>query len=311
MAIDYQMLWQALNSRQQTYLKIVFEIDQRNEQFYRRDWTVSRNAHPPPADQWRWIAYDGTPDGEEDTELRQRLRKAGLVDQGTGATFESLANRNYLKRKWSEPDFLGHQTLFVQITRLGRKLIRESIEGSSQPPPKLKKGQLQEWHWDALAQVYAAAPNALEAVNDIRRFSWRTWERLRHYTPPLMREQKTNYQAGSYKSSYIITQEGIRFYETQYEQYQAMYPDVATEKPSNKILSEPDDPLDRLILLMKRKRAGRGMVETSREVGISPSKLTQIEKGVIKNQAELDAVFAWLGVDASEFRLDLGGSNGK
>ncbi len=53
------------------------------------------------------------------------------------------------------------------------------------------------------------------------------------------------------------------------------------------------------------------MIETSREVGISPSKLAQIERGVIKNQAELDAVLAWLGVDAHEFRMDLGEPDGK
>ncbi len=217
MAINYQALWQTLNSRQQTYLKTIFEIDQRNEQLYKRTWKVSQNTFPPPAHQWRWIAYDGTSDEQEDTELRQRLRKAGLIDQGTGSTFEARANRNYIKRKWSEPDFLGHQTLFVQITRKGRKLIRENVEGSPKPSPKLKKGQLQKWHWDVLAQLYAVAPNAMVGINDIRRLSWRTWDRLVECTPPLVREQKTNYQAGSYKSSYIITQAGIRFYETQYE----------------------------------------------------------------------------------------------
>ena len=301
MALDYLALWQALNNRQQTYLKFIFEIDQQNEESYQRNWSVSRRGFPPPASEWRWISYDGGADGWGDTELRRRLRKEGFVDQGTGATFEALANRGYIKRKWSEPDLLGHQILYVQMTRRGRKLIRENIPDSSQRAPRLKKGQLQSWQWDALARLYAAAPEALAETKGITRNSW---ERLENYTPPLMRIQNTNYKAGSYKSLPIITQAGVTFYETNYALYKAMYSDVKAQRPSGKILPEPSDPFDRFVLLMKQKRGKRGLKAVSQEIGVTPTTVSRMERGIINRQEDFAAVLRWLDVDIEDFQLD-------
>ncbi len=53
-----------------------------------------------------------------------------------------------------EPGSLGGPILFVQITKTGRKLVREAL--SLKAPKALPVGALREWHWKALVHAYKA-----------------------------------------------------------------------------------------------------------------------------------------------------------
>jgi len=77
-----------LNERQQKYLQENYSQDQENERYEKRAW--SRGTRPRPATEWRWM-FDGIfPETGSDSPLLRRLNDAGLVDPGTGATFEAL-----------------------------------------------------------------------------------------------------------------------------------------------------------------------------------------------------------------------------
>ncbi len=140
-------MWAELNERQRAYLRTLYECDQATEAgqcaraarvFYDRT----------PAHEWRWQMY-----GPADSALYMRLHAARLVDPGTGSTWRALENRK-LVRCPSVRDAFGIQLLEVQITPLGRKVVRAAT-GEQRPKP-LPKGQLRERQWAALARLYAA-----------------------------------------------------------------------------------------------------------------------------------------------------------
>jgi hypothetical protein len=80
------------------------------------------------------------------------LRTAGLVDPGTGSTFEALERRGYIV--YRHTGFPEDPLVSIQITPAGRKLVRPAL--SIQLPKRLPTGSLREWHWRALALAYAA-----------------------------------------------------------------------------------------------------------------------------------------------------------
>jgi hypothetical protein len=79
--------WQQLNLRQQTYMKEIYAQDQAQEHAEKRHATLN-NRNSRPADEWRWILYANTMYGH--TPLKQAIKDAGMVDPGTGSTFEAL-----------------------------------------------------------------------------------------------------------------------------------------------------------------------------------------------------------------------------
>ena len=53
--------------------------------------------------------------------------------------------------------------------------------------------------------------------------------------------------------------------------------------------------------LLARFRGNMGVRATAKEIGISPSTLSRIEKGHVPDIATLEKVCAWLGEDTSKF----------
>jgi hypothetical protein len=82
-----QATWQSLNKRQQAYLTAIYEVDQEQEAAERA--RAARFYHARPAEEWRWMLY-ATLAFTGDTPVKRRLRTVGLVDPGTGSTFEAL-----------------------------------------------------------------------------------------------------------------------------------------------------------------------------------------------------------------------------
>jgi len=139
--------WADLNKRQQTYLRAVFEVDQAQEATIkhmtaRGDWVSA------PASEWRWMPYNAA-----GAALLRKIQDAGYQDPGTGSTFQALERRGLVLCKY-EPGSLGGPILCVQITKAGRKMVRDALGLTA--PKTLPAGTLREWHWKALVHAYQA-----------------------------------------------------------------------------------------------------------------------------------------------------------
>ncbi|MCX5321756.1 helix-turn-helix transcriptional regulator [Streptomyces sp. NBC_00120] len=154
--------WQELNERQRIYLGEILRDDQMTEaeMWMRRQNQVS----VPPARQWRRLpfAFDAPIEVAGRTRLQQRLRTAGVHDQGAGATLHSLERVGMVKVTKDRVEMPGvgevDQTL-VEITRKGRACARAGlgVPADTAPPVHL----LSEWLWGVLLRVGGAGPEGL------------------------------------------------------------------------------------------------------------------------------------------------------
>jgi hypothetical protein len=164
-------MWAELNERQRDYLRAIYDCDQTTEAG-RRERAARGFYDRTPASEWRWQMY-----GPADSALYTTLRTAGLVDPGTGSTWQALEDRKLVQCRYV-PDAFGVQLLEVQITALGRKAVRAAT-GEQRPKP-LPKGQLRERQWAALARLYAAGDKGLSSAfmlygeynTNFKGFSW-------------------------------------------------------------------------------------------------------------------------------------------
>jgi hypothetical protein len=169
--------------------------------------------------------------GPADSALYTRLRTAGLVDPGTGSTWTALENRRLVQCRYV-PDTFEMQLLEVQITALGRKVVRAATgEQRPKPPPK---GQLRERQWAALARLYAAGDEGVDhdtLTYSRGGFDWYlTLRRLEEYKPERLIEQRRHPNKG-YGTSFYITAFGCDYYAREWARYKALYPDVDAPQP--------------------------------------------------------------------------------
>jgi len=222
--------WADLNERQQEYRKILYETDQIQEQNERKRAAMDRYSRP--ADQWRYMEYADTYTGH--TPLKRRLVEKGLVDPGTGSTFEALEKRGLILVRY-------HGTVEIRLTTKGRKLVREAL--GLKVPKELPVGTLREWHWKALVEAWKAGDEGVRESAS-KGISWNTWLRLRDYTfrgeeKPLVAERKyygeTKQIAIGYTQNYVmrmcITEFGKEYYKENWARYREMYPDVDAPEP--------------------------------------------------------------------------------
>lgn len=119
---------EALNERQRSYLLTVYAEDQLRE--------IANKGRPgaPPASRWRWIEFG--PVGGEFTDnpavylLRRPLEHAGLIDQKTVATWNTLAGHGLMLFRHAHTGFTDVGSgrpvlsLMVRMTTDGRKVAR-------------------------------------------------------------------------------------------------------------------------------------------------------------------------------------------
>jgi len=170
------MSWADLNKRQQHYLQAVYEVDQAQEANVK--WLGSQGRwNNTPASEWRWMPYNAS-----GAALLRKIQDAGYRDEGTGSTFAALERRGLVLCKY-EPATLGGPILFVQITRAGRKMVREAL--TIAPAKKLPVGTLKERHWRALCRAYVRGEQGLpydsNTGDGFGYVSWNTCLRLRDY----------------------------------------------------------------------------------------------------------------------------------
>jgi hypothetical protein len=133
---------ETLGERQRSYLLTVHDEDQRGEAAQRQ---LGPNALP--AHRWRWIEYG--PVGAKWLDqpgvplLRRALDQAGLVDQGTGATWSALVERGLVQRRHVHTGFMDFRkrpiaSLMLRMTPDGRKVAR-ILTGAPLTKPKPAK----------------------------------------------------------------------------------------------------------------------------------------------------------------------------
>jgi hypothetical protein len=195
-----------------------------------------------PASAWRWMPYNAA-----GAALLRKIQDAGYQDPGTGSTFEALERRGLILCKY-EPGSIGSPILFVQITRAGRKMVREAL--GLEAPKALPADTLREWHWEALALAYRAGPSGVSEWP--RRLGESTRRRLQEYRVrgqdrPLIAWAKVPCEPylqrrwpgdsgimTSERSVLRITDLGREYYRDNWRRYRELYPSV--EAP------EPDEP---------------------------------------------------------------------
>jgi hypothetical protein len=155
-------IWQALNERQRTYLREAFKLDQETEAAVRerrsRGW-----YDEPPASVWRWLRYGYVSGVDDPSGPALRLMRHEATDEGTGSTWQALARRGLIKTRYvAHPVLKREQLLEVQLTTLGRRVMRAAEPGEAKP--RRPAGMLTEWQWQALARIAAAMPDGIAPV---------------------------------------------------------------------------------------------------------------------------------------------------
>ena len=154
--------WERLNDRQRVYLGEILRDDQMTET---EMWMRRQNqVRVPPAKQWRKLpfALDAPAEVVGHTRLQQRLRSAGVHDQGAGATLHSLERLGLIrvvKDRVEVPGVGEVDRTLVEITRRGRACARAGLQvpAESAPPVHL----LSEWLCGVLLRVAAAGLDGL------------------------------------------------------------------------------------------------------------------------------------------------------
>ncbi len=220
-------------------MKAIFEQDQAQERNEKK--RAARTWNSRPADEWRWILYANTERGH--TPLKQAIKDVGMVDPGTGSTFQALEDRGYIitRSEGATYHYRSELIVHVRLTTKGRKLVREAL--GLQASKSLPVGILREWHWRALVEAWNAGD---DGVRDSRSkgISWNTWMRLRDYKirgeeKPLVAEKKyygeSRQIAIGYTQNYVIriciTEFGKQYYRENWARYREMYPDVEAPEP--------------------------------------------------------------------------------
>lgn len=233
--------WGDLNERQQRYLQSVYEEDQAQEASIKGEGARGR-WNSAPAAIWRWMPYNAS-----GAALLRKIQDAGYQDQGTGSTFGALERRGLVLCRY-EPDSLGGPILFVQITKAGRKLVREALGLKSSKG--LPVGTLREWHWRALCYAYVRGDQGISYNQDVGDsfgyISWNTILRLRDYTvkgeeKSLVGEKRFPGESSStvagytFRHNYVarlcITDFGRQYYHENWQRYRELYPDVEAPAP--------------------------------------------------------------------------------
>jgi hypothetical protein len=242
MANNHFQVWQELNERQQNYLKIIYQYDQIAEENERERWRWRMPKRP--ASEWRWLIFDTVGSKlnlARDPNLKAAMKREGLIDEGTGSTFNALETRKLIECR---EDFTKRGAFLaeVQLTKFGRAVARA---GCGEKPPKRRTlGQLRERQWAALVAAWIAGDEGVKKDDCLNYggFSWEwTWLRLRDYYDAgrgLIKEREGfGHHSHIYKYDICITEAGQQYYRENWERYQELYPDVDAPPPDQTLVS--------------------------------------------------------------------------
>lgn len=207
-------LWTALNGRQQEYLRAVYCCNQ---------VAGGRRSGQPAA---RWIPYTADPQTGGPAALQLYLRNKGLVDSGTGRTFQSLAERGLLVCQHDA------QRLAVHLTRAGQQAVR-----SATAEPAASR-VLKEGSWQALVMAYLVdregLPEHTRTWGNYGGLHWANWcglnehrrESLVSFREVPLASDRAAWLSCSSEIRMYITPAGRQFYKVEGRSYRLRYPDV-------------------------------------------------------------------------------------
>lgn len=286
------VIWSQLNARQQSYLKLIYQMDQETEQDEKqRSFTGQRRS----AEVWRWLFY-GDVALNKASRLKHLLQTAHLVDPGTGSTFQALERRQLIECRGEAPE------LNIKLTALGRKVARAGVGES--PPKRPPKGMFTELAWEALVLAYRAGDEGLKQEWGFRYagIHFDTWDRLQDYPEGALVKEvyhpEDSNSRGPGANRICITRFGLQFYQSQWERYQSLYPDIEAPQPDEDAPDLTEPQTVNIGALARLKRGKRGLRETAHEIGgcMSPSTLSRLEHGKEIDSSLLELVCNWLDI---------------
>lgn len=204
----------SINQRQATYLISIFNEEQEIEYLEKQEW-VRFGRKPRPTSIWRRLEYIGVNAFCSPSRLHDRMIKEGcIIDQGTGATFGSLATRGLIEVDSGLISGVVNAN-YITLTKLGRKATREILGIKSQ-----KKRVLSDAKWEALTRVFNASEN--EEIRDYGKQNYRfTWMYL--VEKGLVQEIPSKKIPDHWyysENRFVITEKGRQFYLDHYNEYQ-------------------------------------------------------------------------------------------
>lgn len=133
MAIQWTHLWQALNNRQQHFLRTLYRAEADRAAYYN-----SQRAMFDPLKkgaQWRWLVHNPVGGGGLQRELKDEPDPKLRNNQGSGSTYKVLEEAGYLDRRWEIKELYSLaygkrsvSVLSVRLTPRGRKLAKMFLQ---------------------------------------------------------------------------------------------------------------------------------------------------------------------------------------
>ncbi|MEV4087700.1 hypothetical protein AB0J43_46305 [Nonomuraea fuscirosea] len=217
--------WQALNERQQLYLRVIYRADQEAEEYAKGAWTAGGQSRP--ASEWRWLSYGpvGNSSLTGTGPLQDRLAAQGVRDQGAGSTLRTLEQAKLIETR-QEPAVIAEYLLSLQLTRWGRQVARAGgVDPARARSPK--RGMLSQGLWTMLAEVWAAD-------GDGGHPAWHmsmAWERLTGREPQPYVQARQAPPGSRYAYRMHLTEAGREHYRQWWSEYARCYPEVDAPPP--------------------------------------------------------------------------------
>ncbi|MFG1858933.1 hypothetical protein ACGFJT_44360 [Actinomadura geliboluensis] len=223
-------VWNELNDRQRTYMRVIYRVEREVEQDAKTAW--ARGQRSAPASEWRWLDYGpvGQSFGRRGL-LQERLGYAGVLDQGAGATLKVLEEHGLIQTRRGAAVTVDYW-MELQVTRFGRAVCRAAGLDPDRPATR-RKDMLSEGLWRMLTEVYRAEPAGKKV--------WGYSGAWRHLTErasePLV--EMTGVFGGPGRAH--LTDAGRAHYEQRWEDYARTYPAVDAPAPAGHPARWPDD----------------------------------------------------------------------
>lgn len=248
-------VWEELNDRQRTYMRVLYTVEREVEQDAKGAFT--RGEPSVPASVWRWLDYGpvGQAFGNRGL-LQERLARAGVHDQGSGATLKALEENRLIETRRAGPAGADTYWLEIQVTRFGRAVCRAAGLDPDRPGTR-SKGMLSEGLWQMLAEVHKAGPDGKKVWG----YSG-AWRHLTEREPEPLVELTTTF---SNPDRAHLTAAGRAHYEQMWETYARTYPTVDAPAPAGHPARWPGDVDEHLTRLGKHAARLRTEITVTRK----------------------------------------------
>ena len=289
-------VWNALNGRQQIYLRSIYDADQAVEAGRRADQAEGRWGDKRPASEWRQIDAHHEPASPRElvgtTDLQYAWARYGHHDQGTGSTLKVLWEQALISTGQRGTLFGVMHT--VAMTRRGRAVVRASFGVSSAPP--VPAHLLDQRPVEVLGKL-ATSPR----LNWLS--SWTIENVLMTHEPPLAEGTPGNWR---------VTDAGRAHYREHYQAYLTAYPGLSLPVPEGEAPPWPPE-ADRQLkalgaacaqLLWLREDMERQLAEVAGEQATLAKGPSSRRRGFAPADALADELYR-LRCDQAEVRAEL------